>query len=101
MKQTGRFNEGLQTFAHPMFIAAYFAYSLLNALCAKFLIPVHILAVIFLEPLLFSYFVSRYFIDAVNLPQPPDHRRLRMRFYIPFVKIFGVLFILTVLIQSA
>jgi Zn-dependent protease len=101
MRLMRHFNEGLRVFSTPMFIAAYFAYSFLNAFFAKFLIPVHILAVIFLEPLLFSYFVSRYFIDAVDSARRSEHRRLRLRFYAPFVKIFGVLFVLTVLIQSA
>ncbi|MFA5100317.1 MAG: site-2 protease family protein [Candidatus Omnitrophota bacterium] len=101
MKLSSRFNEGLKIFMSPAFIGVYFGYSLLNALLSKFLIPVHILAVIFLEPLLFSYFVSRYFIDVVDPSRMPDHRRLRFKLYVPFVKIFGVLFVLTVLIQSA
>jgi Zn-dependent protease len=100
MKLPRHLKEGFEIFLSPAFIGVYFGYTLLNAFLSEFFIPFHILAVIFLEPLLYSFFVSYYFIRAVDPAQMPGHRRLRMKFFIPFVQIFGVLFAVTVLIQS-
>jgi Zn-dependent protease len=97
MSMRQQLGQGFRIFANPAFLLVYACYMLLISFISEYYMPVQIFSLIFIEPLLFSYVVSRYFIDAVDPALLAEHRRLRFRFYIPFVKIFGSM-LLSVLI---
>jgi Zn-dependent protease len=97
MSMRQQLGQGFRIFANPAFLLVYACYTILISFISEYYVPVQIFTLIFIEPLLFSYVASRYFIDAVDPARLAEHRRLRFRFYIPFVKIFGSM-LLSVLI---
>jgi Zn-dependent protease len=99
MKLKAPLSDGLNIFRSPRLLLAYACYTTLVAVMAEYIPPAQIITFIFLDPLLFSYIASRYFMGVVDPARQSDHRKLRFRFYVPFIGIFALFFLLTVITQ--
>ncbi len=101
MSPAGYMASGCRILSDPRIIIAYLCYVVGVSYAAEYVLPVQIAATLLVEPLVFSYIASRFFIEVVGPSRLPEHRSMRWRLYGPFMAIFAMLFAGTVAFQAA
>lgn len=87
MKLKELIRGSLKVFSRPHILILYVAFDLLSISLGDINTLLSILLFLFLQPLIKSYILTYFFIEAVDKGKLREHQRMAFRFYVTFLKI--------------